>query len=221
MTSVFGPAQAPPVQPPRQVQGFLPQGAPYGGPSYPPFGPPMHFNTAPIPPPAPFNNAQMHPFATPLPPHPNPMANVFQPPVGPQSQQAPVARAPAPTVPIPPISRANNQMTAPAAPRLPPVAPPARKEDFDLNRAVQYMKVGSENPPTLDSARSTSRHLRDIYADLNELAREAGAEPFDTTRVFLARYVQRLNLLHPTEWRLSLRIHSCTIPFFGTLSNSF
>jgi hypothetical protein len=214
MTFVPGPAQAPQVQPPRQIQSFLPQGAPYGGPTYPLLGPPAHFNTAPMPPPATFNSAPMHPFATPLPPHPNPMGNVFQPRVGAQPPQAPVA------VPIPPISPANNQMTAPTAPRVPPTAPPAKKEDFDLNKAVQYMKVGSDNPPTLDS-RTTSRHLRDIYADLNELAREAGAEPFDTTRVFLARYVQRFNLVHPTEWRLSLRIHSCTFPFFRTLSDSF
>lgn len=151
------------------------------------------------------------------------MGNVFQPPVGPQPPQAPVPRALAPNIPIQPISPPNNQMTAPSAPQVPAVAPPTKKEEFDLNKAVQYMRMGSDNPPGTSDAISsptTSRCLRDICAEVDELAREAGAEPWDATPVFLARYVQRLDLVHPTEWRLSLRIHSCTL-FSPTLSDLF
>jgi len=229
-----GPIQPPPIQAPPQIQNVLPPGPPPQfnpvGPNYgQPFGPlPMGptYSPAPAPPfpvppfPAPFIPPPMqagNPFLTaragpppplppPPPPPPQPLSAVR---VGPPNiPPLPISRPPPPVVnPVP-------KMVPQPPTKIPQVAPPAPKsrEEFNLAKELRYMHISSDTEVDSDvtSARATSRHLRDIYADLNELGLEAGAEPFDTTRTFVGRCVQRLKLVHPTEWRLSLRIHSCT-----------
>ena len=227
MAYVPGPVQAPPIQPPPPIQNILPPGPPPQfnpvGPNYAqPFGPlPMGptFNQAPVPP---FQAPAISPpFASPPTPAGNPfLSGRVGPPPPPPPPLAAVRVGP-PNIPLPPISRPAPPAANPIqkilpqpAMQIPQITQPVAqsKQEIDLAKELRYMHInlGTEADSDVISARTTSQCLRDIYADLNELGLEAGCEPFDTTRTFVGRCVQRLKLLHPTEWRLSLRIHSCT-----------
>jgi hypothetical protein len=101
-----------------------------------------------------------------------------------------------------------------AAPSYPQSAPKP-KEDTDLATQLGYLSINFENDTNSITSRLTSRYLHEVYDDLNGLATQISAttKPFDTTPTILAQVVQRYNLAHPNEWSLSVRTHSCTLPF--------
>ena len=110
-------------------------------------------------------------------------------------------------------------------PRPPPSAyanyppPPSRpREDLDLATQLGYLSINLENDNNTFSSKLTSKYLQETYNDLNGLARQISpaTAPFDTTGTVLSQVVGRLNLPHPSEWRLSIRCHSCKRSFVLT-----
>ena len=93
--------------------------------------------------------------------------------------------------------------------------PPKPTEDLDLATQLGYLSIGFENDNTSVSSKLTPKYLHETYIDLNGLARQISpaTAPFDTTGTILSQIVGRFNLPHPSEWRLSIRCHSCKRPF--------
>ena len=130
--------------------------------------------------------------------------------------------APQPVGPIPPFNPAGANIRAPIPPHRPalPAGPPfpqpgpKPREETDLATQLGFLSINFENDSGSTAAKLTSKYVMEMYDVLTRLAVEITplTKPTDTTPTILAQLVQRFNLPHPSEWRISLRTHSCIYP---------
>lgn len=99
------------------------------------------------------------------------------------------------------------------APFPPLVGPPAapKASDDDLAAQLGFLSINPA-PESAKSSAISSRYLQETFNELHNLASQISPEtkPFDTAAMIIAHAVRKYNLAHPTQWRLSIRTHSCT-----------